>query len=191
MRRPFRLALAILSTVPLSLAAQQSDVAISPFVTEPSGFGTRPIAGLALTLAGSPTFGLRGAARMALKNAYAGPTNVNKWLPPWGGDADALFALSGRPFGGVTRSASSFAFVGVGIAARDTADVRIVSKNWSYGLGATLPLGSRVDLFAESRWRVAGLILPTAHPRPLKAKEYWVGMSFHVGAGTDKYGRRR
>jgi hypothetical protein len=184
----------LLIALPLSsapLPAQQSDVAVSPFVTLPPSTGPRPLAGLGLTLAGSPTFGLRGAGRMALKNSYAGPASINKWLPTWGADVDGLFALSGNPFGSVQRSASTFMFIGIGESSRDTADVRLTHANWSYGLGAIAPLGSVVDLFIESRWRVPRLVLPTAHPHPEREKEYWIGMSFHVNRGTNQNGGRR
>jgi hypothetical protein len=172
------------------LAAQQSDVAFSPFVSLPSSTGIHSLAGLGITLAGSPTFGLRAAGRMAMKNSYAGVAGVSSWMPVWGADVDAMFALSGSPFGSVGRTAATFLFAGIGEAARDTADLRLTHANWSYGAGAALPVGSVVDLFAESRWRVPRLVLPTAHPRE-RTTEYWIGLSFHVHGGTDTYGGRR
>lgn len=174
---------ALIAARALTLHAQQSDVSVSPSVSLPSSAGIGALPGLGLTLAGSPRFALRATGRVALKNSYAGAVGVGTWLPPWGVDADAVFALSGRPFGNRDRSAASFAFVGIGSAASDTADVRVTGKNWSYGLGTVLPLGSVVDLFAESRWRMARLVLPTATPKPARSKEFRFGMSFHLHGG--------
>lgn len=168
--------------------AQQSDVSVSPSLSLPSA-GIGALAGLGLTLAGSSGFALRASGRVALHKTNTGALGSAPSLPPWGADVDAVFALSGRPFGSRNRSAASFAFIGMGTAATDTADVRSVNKNWSYGIGTMLPLGSVVDLFVESRWRMARLVLPTASPKPARSKEIRFGMSFHV-PGSDSRSRR-
>jgi hypothetical protein len=159
------------------LLAQQSDLAISPFLSLPTTAGATA-AGLALTLAGSPGFGLRASGHVALKRTDVGTSGVT----PWSADADAVFALSGRPLGSRNRTAASYGFLGMGRSAVDTANVRVINKNWSYGIGTLVPLGGAVDLFAEWRWRVSKLVLPTARPKPPRSKELRFGMSFHLSS---------
>jgi hypothetical protein len=69
----------------------------------------------------------------------------------------------------------------MGRSAVDTANIRLVKKNWSYGVGTLVPLGGAADLFAEWRWRTSKLVLPTARPKPPRSKELRFGMSFHLG----------
>src|SRR4051812_25521442 len=133
--------------------AQQSDVSVSPSLSLPSNGGTRA-AGLALTLAGSPRFALRASGQVALGRAETGSSAPTMSLPPWSVDADAVLALSGRPFGSRNRTAASYGFIGMGRSAVDTTNVRVINKNWSYGLGTLVPLGGALDLFAEWRWRM-------------------------------------
>ena len=128
--------------------------------------GGATAAGLALTLAGSPGFALRASAHVALKRADTGSPGVTTWLPPWTVDADAVFALAGRPLGSRNRTAASYGFFGMGRSAVDTTNVRVINKNWSYGVGTLVPLGSALDLFGEWRWRMSKLVLPTARPKP-------------------------
>ena len=161
------------------LLAQQSDAAISPSLSMPAKGGATA-AGLALTLAGSPGFALRASAHVALKRADTGSPGVTTWLPPWTVDADAVFALAGRPLGSRNRTAASYGFFGMGRSAVDTTNVRVISKNWSYGVGTLVPLGSALDVFAEWRWRMSKLVLPTARPKPPRSKELRFGMSFHL-----------
>jgi len=178
----FRLGSIVLPILIAALAPTafaQTDLAVSPFVALPTST-TSTVAGLGLTLAGTPDFALRATGRVALKNTYTGAFGAGTWMPAWGGDVDAVAALSGRPFGSHNRTGSTFVFIGVGAAARDTADARLIGKSWSYGVGTMLPLGSVVDLFAESRWRMSRFVLPTAKPKPSRTKEIRFGMSFHV-----------
>ena len=175
--RRHRLATVLLYVSPAlcaaGLGAQQSDLSISPFVSLPTSAFSSPLAGIGFTLAGNPTFALRGTGRVALKNTYGGLVGASTWLPPWGVDGDLMFASSGRPFGAQARSLSTFLFAGLGAAAQDSGTVRPIRKNWSFGAGSVLPLGSKADLFAESRWR-----------KPGSAKELRVGLSLHVlGSG--------
>lgn len=176
-----------------ALGAQQSDISLTPFVGLPRNPSTGAVAGLGLTLAGSPSFGLRVSGRVALKNTHDDTFGVASWLPPWGADVDAVFALGGRPFGTSNRSAATFAFLGAGASATDTTSARLVHKNWSYGVGTILPLGAVADIFGESRWRMEKFVLPTAKPRPTKSTEYRVGLSFHLrsAAGSPVRTRRR
>jgi hypothetical protein len=161
------------------IAAQQSDYSITPFVSFLAATGKTPLAGIDLNLSGNPDLAMRFSGRTALRNTYAGSFGAGSLMPPWGVDFDIAAPLSGRPFG-ASRSISTFSFIGLGVAATDTATSRVVKKNWSYGLGTTIPLGSVVDIFADSRWRMQQFVLPTAHPRPTRARELRVGMTFHL-----------
>lgn len=173
----------------ISIRAQQADVSVSPFVVLP-GSGAGSLAGLGVAVAGSPGFALRAAARVAFKNTYAGGLGANTWLPPWGADVDAVFALSGRPFASRSRTPATFVFLGLGASARDTADARVMANNWSYGIGTMVPLGAAVDLFVESRWRMSKFVLPTASPKPIRSKELRFGFSLHM-QGTNGSPPRR
>ncbi len=163
-----------------SLRAQQSDVSISPSLSLPRTAGTSALAGLALTLAGSPGFGLRASGHIALKSVSSGAVGATASSRPWIADADAVFALSGRPLGSRNRTAASYGFLGIGRSAMDTANVGVSNKNWSYGVGAMVPLATSVDLFAEWRWRMSKFVLPTARPKPTRSKELRFGMSLHL-----------
>ena len=58
------------AAVPLAtVAAQHSDMQVSPFIGFLPSAGTSPLAGLALTLGGSGAFALRGSANLALENS--------------------------------------------------------------------------------------------------------------------------
>ena len=158
--------------------AQQSDASISPSLSLPANGGATA-GGLALTLAGSPAFALRASAQVALKRTSSGMTT---WLPPWTVDADAIFALAGRPLGNRNRTPASYGFIGMGRSAVDTTNVRLIKTNWSYGVGTLVPLGSALDVFGEWRWRMSKLVLPTARPKPPRSKELRFGMSFHLAS---------
>ncbi len=181
--RPVRaIAFLLTITTPVcAVAAQGADVSLSPFVSFLAPTGMTPLAGLALGFSDSPGFAVRISGRTALRNTYTGAFGAGSVLPPWGADADAVLALSGRAFGASNRSVASFVFVGRGMAGADSADKRIVTNNWSYGIGTVLPLGSIVDLFADSRWRMQRFVLPTAKPRPEQVKELRFGLTFHMG----------
>jgi hypothetical protein len=73
-------------------------------------------------------------------------------------------------------TAASYGFLGMGRSAVNTANVRAVKKNWSYGSGTLVPLSSAADLFAEWRWRTSKLVLPTARPKPPRSKELRFGI---------------
>jgi hypothetical protein len=179
-----RFAAAILSitmaTPTIAVAAQQSDYSITPFVSFLAATGKTPLAGLDLTVSGNPDLAIRVSGRTALRNTYVGGFGVGTLMPPWGADLDIAVPLSGRPFGS-KRSVSTFSFLGFGVAATDTAASRVVKKNWSYGVGTAIPLGSVVDIFADSRWRMQQFVLPTAKPRPTRARELRFGVTFHFG----------
>jgi cell wall-associated NlpC family hydrolase len=165
-------------------AAQQSDLQVSPFVTFMPTGGASPLAGLALTMAGNGGLALRASGHLSLENTNntnaslgAAPT-----MRPWGADADAVIFLGGRYLGGYVRTASPYAFVGIGAAGRDSIGRSVITNNWSYGGGLTVPLGANIDLFGESRWRMSRYVLPTARFAPSPTNEFRVGVSFHVGS---------
>jgi hypothetical protein len=162
-----------------TVAAQGADISFSPYASFLAPTGKSPLAGVSLSLAGSPGFALRLNARSALRNTSPGGVAGHASIPPWGADIDAVFALSGAPFGS-NRKGATYGFVGRGMAGADTADMRVVTHNWSYGFGTVLPLKSSVDLFADSRWRMRRFVLPTAKPHPEKTKEIRVGVTLHV-----------
>jgi hypothetical protein len=117
---------------------------------------------------------------MAVRNGYTGASGPATILPPWGADADVLIALGGRAFTASHRSPASFLFVGIGASGTDSLGSRVTTRSWSYGLGTTLPLGSIVDLFADSRWRMDRFVLPTATPKPERVKELRLGLALHA-----------
>ncbi|HZI40685.1 MAG TPA: hypothetical protein VFD67_03260, partial [Gemmatimonadaceae bacterium] len=164
--------------------AQQTDVAISPSLSLPAKGGTGTMGGLALTLAGSPGFALRASGLVALKNAPPSTVGATPSLRPWAADLDAVFALAGRPLGSRNRSVSSYGFMGMGESAMDTANVGAIKTSWSYGVGSLVPIGALLDLFAEWRWRMPKLVLPTARPKPTPSKEVRFGISVHLARGN-------
>jgi hypothetical protein len=165
----------------MSGTAQQSDLAISPFVSFLPAAGSNPLAGLALTLAGDAGFGIRGSAHLALENYDATAFGPSDAFRPWGADADAIFSIGGRAFGGSGRTLAPFVFAGIGTATTDTSGFRATHSNWSYG--AAIPLGSAIDVFGESRWRMSSYVLPTASLAPSPTQEIRAGISLHFGMG--------
>ena len=161
------------------VAAQQSNVSITPFVSFLPSAGTSPLAGLALTLAGNGGIGLRASGHLALENSKNGIAGAPGTMRPWGADADALFTLGSR--GGLM----PFVFAGVGTTNDESLGTSNAFKNnWSYGAGASLPLGGAVDVFGEARWRMSRYVLPTAALAPSPTNEFRVGLSFHVGGSS-------
>ena len=172
---------ALVVAVPVVASAQQSDLAVSPFVSFLPSVGSNPLAGLALTLAGDGGFGLRGSGHMSVENTNNGSLVLsNSAMRPWGVDADALLAIGGRAFGG-NRTFAPYAFAGIGTASKDSGGYRVRHTNWSYGVGASLPLGRAFDVFGESRWRMSRYVLPTADLAPTPTQELRFGVSLHVG----------
>ena len=181
--------LALSALVPLATAAaQQSEVAVSPFVTFLPTAGASPLAGLALTLAGNGGLALRASGHVSLENNN-NSLNATNSLRPWGGDVDAVLFIGGRYFGGHDHALSPYAFAGLGISGRDSLGRSMTSNNWSYGAGLNVPLGSAIDLFGESRWRMSRYVLPTSSSAPSPAQEFRVGLSFHIGGGGASHSR--
>jgi cell wall-associated NlpC family hydrolase len=165
--------------------AQQSDVSISPFVSFLPSAGTSPLAGLALTLAGNAGLGLRASGHLALENSNTSGFGSTTGYRPWGADADAMLLL-GSP-GGLM----PFVFAGIGTSGGDSGGFNTMHSNWSYGAGATIPLGGAVDVFGEARWRMSRYVLPTATYAPRPTNELRVGLSFHVAGPSTSSGEAR
>lgn len=167
---------------PLSSAiAQKSDLAVSPFVSFLPAVGGNPLAGLAMTIAGDGGFAVRASGHLSLENSSSASLGAGGNIRPWGADADVVWSIGGRSFGGYNRSFAPFVFAGIGTAAMDSGGFRIRQNNWSYGVGASLPMAGAIDLFGESRWRMSRYVLPTAEFAPRPRQEFRVGVSFHVG----------
>ena len=181
MHRFFRPAIyfAVLVASPVVfVAAQQSDYAITPFVSFLTATGKTPLAGVDLTLSGNPEMAIRTSWRTAFRTMSADALAVGPRMPHWAFDTDIAVPMSGRAFG-TSRGVATFGFVGFGVAATDSAATRSVRKNWSYGVGAAVPLGSAVELMGDSRWRMQQFVLPTANPHPTREREVRVGLAFH------------
>jgi len=163
-----------------SVAAQQSDLLISPFIAfNSSGTATR-FAGLALTLGGGSGLSIRGSGHLALNGTT--PSVVGNGIDrPWAADADAVLSFGGRSYTG-SRSFAPFVFAGIGTSGTSTQSYESRRSNWSYGAGANVPLAGSIDLFGESRWRMSEFVLPTAADSPSPTTEFRVGLTFHVGS---------
>jgi cell wall-associated NlpC family hydrolase len=178
--------------IPLGMvSAQQSDVTVSPFVSFLPTAGASPLAGLALTLAGNGGLALRASGHLSLETGSNTTYNGVSGMRPWGGDADAVLFLGGRYLGGYGHTMSPYVFSGVGIAGHDSLGTTMTTNDWSYGAGLNVPLGSVVDLFGESRWRMSRYVLPTAAGAPSPTTEFRFGISFHIGSGGMSRGQER
>jgi len=170
---------ALIAIVSTSAAAQQSSLLVSPFVAFQSNGAATRFAGLALTL-GGPGLAIRGSGHLALNGttpSLAG-TGTDR---PWAADADAVMTFGGHGFTG-SRSFAPFVFAGVGTSGASTQNYESRRSNWSYGAGANVPIAGAIDLFGESRWRMAEFVLPTASEAPSPTTEFRVGLTFHIGA---------
>jgi cell wall-associated NlpC family hydrolase len=175
-----------------SAFAQQSDLAISPFVSFLPSAGASPLAGLALTIAGNSGFGVRGSAHLSLQDPNTnGQFNTLATYRPWGADADLVLSIGGRAFGGYNRTFAPFVFAGIGTSGSDSTGRTVMKSNWSYGAGVSIPLGGALDLFGESRWRMSQYVLPTAQLAPTPTTELRFGLSFHIPTGPSGSGMRR
>jgi hypothetical protein len=180
-----------LTLAPISVAVGQSSVAVSPFASYVPSAAQNPLVGMALTFGGTTGLALRGSADISIKNpgritSDSGSTGGG--MRPWGADADAMLFLGGLG-GGATvfsRALSPYVFSGIGLTGGDSAGVNIVNNVWSYGAGATIPLGFDASLFGEARWRMSEYVLPTAKDAPSSKSEMRFGLSFHVGGGGSR-----
>ena len=163
--------------------AQKSELSVSPFVSFLPAVGSNPLAGLALTLAGDGGFAIRASGNLSLENTNRSTSLSlsNSAMRPWGADADAILSIGGRAFGGSNRTFAPFVFAGIGTSASDSGGFRVQRNNWSYGVGASLPVAGAIDIFGESRWRMSRYVLPTSSAAPSPTHEFRLGVSFHVG----------
>ena len=175
-----------LTLAPMLVAAGQSTVTVSPFMSYVPSAATNPLAGFSLTFGGTTGLALRGGAELSVTNPDSA-ARVNGGTRPWGADADIMLFLGGLG-GGATvfsRSLSPYVFSGIGLMGTDSAGKNVVEDGWSYGLGTTLPLGLDAELFGEARWRMSKYVLPTADDAPDSKSEMRFGLSFHVGRGSN------
>ncbi len=181
-----QLLLAGIAAPVVAASAQQSNLAISPFVSFLPSTGASPLAGLALTLGGNSGLAFRASGNLALQNLNASAAYSTD-MRPWGADADAMFLFGG------SRSITPFVFTGVGVEGVQNVVNTTTRTDWSYGFGANLPITRAVELFGEARWRMTEYVLPTAQDAPPRTNELRVGLSFQVGGNDDgpQHGRRR
>ena len=175
------LAACVLATPAARVSAQQSGLAVSPFVSFLPAGGASPLAGLALTLGGTSGLALRVSGQLSLDNSNTSGLVGSGVYRPWGADADALLRF-GRSLGVI----APYAFAGVGTQGSQGIRLSADQANWSYGAGASLPLGNAVELFGESRWRMSRFVLPSAYDAPVASNELRAGVTFRVGGGSTR-----
>lgn len=176
-----------LTLTPVLAAAGQSSVTVSPFVSYVPSAATNPLAGFALTFGGTTGLALRSGAEMSISNPRIDSAVAQAGgYRPWAVDADAMLFLGGIG-GGATmfrRALAPYVFAGLGLSGGDSAGINVTRHGWSYGAGATMPLGMHADLFAEARWRMPQYVLPTSDGAPDSKSAMRFGLSFHVGGGS-------
>ena len=183
------LAVVALALAPMVVVQGQSSVAVSPFVSYIPSATSNPLAGFALTFGGTTGLALRSSAEISISKP---DSTITGHYRPWGADADAMLYLGGLG-GGATvfsHALSPYLFTGIGLTGGDSLGRNNVSHGWSYGAGATIPLGLDADLFAEARWRMNQFVLPTADGAPDSRSGLRFGLSFHVGGGSSEPPRR-
>ena len=190
-RLPQLLVVAGIAAPVVAASAQQPNLAVTPFVSFLPSTGGSPLAGLALTLGGNSGLAFRASGNYALQNAN-NSASLSTDSRPWGADADAMFLIGRND--GFSRSITPFVFAGVGIEGVQNVVKTTTRNDWSYGLGANVPLAHAIDLFGEARWRMTEFVLPTAYDAPARTNELRFGLSFQVGGSSDSApprGRRR
>jgi hypothetical protein len=196
-RRNLIAAVSLITLAPMAVEGQ-SNVAVSPFVSYVPSAVKNPLAGMSLTFGGTTGLALRGSADLSISNpdkrdSVIGGAGAIGGYRPWAADADAILFLGGLG-GGATvfsRTLAPYLFSGIGLTGGDSAGNNVVHNGWSYGAGATIPLGLDADLFAEARWRMSQYVLPTSKNAPDSKSELRFGLSFHVGGGSEPAPRPR
>lgn len=171
--------------LPLLSAAAQSNVTVSPFASYVPSAAVNPLAGFGLTFGGTTGLALRSSAQLSISNpdSAAAARGGNR---PWGADADLMLFLGGlgRGYTVFDRTLNPYVFSGIFLmGAADSLSRNSTENGWSYGLGATIPLGLHADIFGEARWRMPKYVLPTSDDAPDSKSEIRFGLSFHVGGG--------
>ncbi len=169
--------------LPLLAAAAQSNVVVSPFASYVPSAAVNPLAGFGLTFGGTTGLALRSSAQLSISNPDSAEA-ARGGNRPWGADADVMLFLGGLG-GGYTvfeRSLNPYVFSGIFLmGSPDSASRNSMANGWSYGLGASIPLGLHADIFGEARWRMPKYVMPTADDAPDSKSEMRFGLSFHVG----------
>ena len=169
--------------LPLLTAAAQSNVTVSPFASYVPSAAVNPLAGFGLTFGGTTGLALRSSAQLSISNPDSAES-ARGGNRPWGADADVMLFLGGLG-GGYTvfeRSLNPYVFSGIFLmGSPDSASRNAMGNGWSYGLGASIPLGLHADVFGEARWRMPKYVMPTADDAPDSKSEMRFGLSFHVG----------
>jgi hypothetical protein len=175
--------------------AGQSGTAVSPFVSYVPSAAQNPMVGMTLTFGGTTGLAFRAGADLSVETPQK-TDSAGEWLGelrPWSADADVMLFLSGIG-GGATvyqRALAPYLFAGIGVVGADSVGGRNVHNGWSYGVGASLPLGFHADVFAEARFRMPKYVMPTSKDAPGSRKEFRFGLSFLVGGSDPEPPRRR
>ena len=177
--------------LPVLTAAAQSNVTVSPFASYVPSAAVNPLAGFGLTFGGTTGLALRSSAQLSISNpdSAAQARGGNR---PWGADADIMLFLGGlgRGYTMFDRTLNPYVFSGIFLmGAADSTSRNTTENGWSYGLGATIPLGLHADIFGEARWRMPKYVMPTSDDAPDSKSEMRFGLSFHVGGAEPE--RRR
>jgi cell wall-associated NlpC family hydrolase len=146
--------------------------------------GGNGVAGFGLTL-GSATAAVRGSFGLSMSarptSTAGGPKQATRWNAD--GDIvlpDSFFGL-GQLFGGAFHP---YGFAGVGARSITTSPTFTDAvKTWSYGGGASVPLGPTLSLQAEARTRSALGIAPVNAGEFVAGTEFRVGLDFRFGGG--------
>lgn len=174
--------------LPTAVLAQGSSGA-QIFTSFDSSLPGDGMAGFGLTL-GAGSLAVRGSFGLSY-STFASPNGTTPREPSrWTGDADLIipdsfFGLSSI-FGG---SLHPYGFVGVGARSISTSPTfGDASKTWSYGGGASFPLGQAVSIQGEMRTRtlIGSTIMTTSEFT--SGTEFRVGLDFRLGNGRSKSG---
>ena len=173
---------AVVAVTVSTVTAQQPGVSLSPFVTFLPDPGASPLVGLSIGIAGGP-LALRAGGHLSLEERGAMASSAVA-TRPWGADADALIHLESYT-SGERVVFTPYVFVGVSAGAIDSGAFNIVRQGWSYGGGATIPIGGggALHAFGELRWRMSQFVMPNSESARPATREARLGLSFRVGGG--------
>lgn len=173
-------------TLPIEVHAQGSS-GVQLFTSYDNSFpGGNGLAGFGLTL-GAGSLAVRGSFGLSMSSFSAtGPSaGAGGTRSPaiWNGDADIVlpdnFFGLGSLFGGAFHP---YGFAGIGarsVAASPTFSDAV--KTWSYGGGASVPLGPALSFMGEVRTRTAIGLTPVSATDFVPGTEFRVGLDFRFG----------
>lgn len=189
MQRTPTLAVPVLAALLLALTAADpvsgQGLTLSPYAAVNHGLEPAPrTIGLSATL-WSGAVGARVGGSMDLPSSPVAPLlgyGPAEETGAWAGEADLV--LSGGRAGLSLLGVRPSVFVGLGVHGRRTADGGTATiPAWSYGAGASVPLGSRVSLDAEGRYRMPHESDETLLPAGVGGGwELRGGLSLHLGS---------